>query len=71
MNTMINGTEMYHDAIRRIHELERLNSALAAEIDRARPLVEAAIKYRHERPFAFMTLLDKAVDTYEQSSREG
>lgn len=30
----IDGTGLYHDAIRRIHELEALNATLAAEIDR-------------------------------------
>lgn len=56
---------------RRIQVLEKLNATLAAEIDRMRPVVDAAITYRHERPFVFMTPFDKAVDAYEADIRKG
>lgn len=40
MTGMIDGTQMYHDAIKRIQQLEKLNATLAAEIDRMRPVVD-------------------------------
>lgn len=39
--TMVDGTDLYHDAIRRIDQLERLNKVLSAEIDLMRPIIEA------------------------------
>jgi hypothetical protein len=50
----------------RIRQLEQLNKVLAEQIDRMRPVVDAAVAYRHERPFVFMTPFDKAVDAYER-----
>jgi hypothetical protein len=39
----IDGTSLYRDAIRRIQQLEALNATLAAQVDRMRPVVEAAL----------------------------
>ena len=42
MNKVIDGTDLYDAAIKRIQQLERLNAVLSAEIDRCRPVIEAA-----------------------------
>jgi hypothetical protein len=39
----VNGTSLYHDAIRRIQQLEALNATLAAQVDRMRPVVDTAL----------------------------
>jgi hypothetical protein len=39
----IDGTGLYHDAIRRIQQLEALNATLAAQVDRMRPVVDTAL----------------------------
>ena len=46
MTRMVDGTQLYQDAIKRIQQLEKLNATLAAEIDRMRPVVEAAIEWK-------------------------
>lgn len=40
--TTVDGTRLYRDAIARIRQLEDLNAKLATEVDRMRPVVEAA-----------------------------
>lgn len=40
--TIVDGTTLYHDAIKRIQQLERLNATLSAQVDRMRSVVEAA-----------------------------
>jgi hypothetical protein len=52
---------------KRAEGLQSMNSTLAAEVDRQRAVVQAAITYRHQRPFRFKTPLDVAVDAYEAS----
>jgi hypothetical protein len=39
---MKDDMDLYDVAIRRIHQLEELNATLAAQVDRMRPVVEAA-----------------------------
>jgi hypothetical protein len=39
----VDGTSLYRDAIKRIQQLEALNATLAAQIDRVRPVVDAAL----------------------------
>lgn len=46
MTRTVDGTQLYNDAIKRIQQLEKLNATLAAEIDRLRPVVEAAIEWK-------------------------
>jgi hypothetical protein len=75
MATIIDGTQMYHDAIRRISELERLNSALATEIDRQRLVVQAAqawniTEYGSDEEAVQAMRLSEIVNIYE-ASREG
>lgn len=41
---VVDGTQLYQDAIKRIRQLEKLNATLAAEIDRMRPVIGAASK---------------------------
>jgi hypothetical protein len=54
---------------KRIQQLEKLNAALAAEVDRMRVVVEAARDWFNGASNWSVTLA-KAVATYEQSSRE-
>jgi hypothetical protein len=42
-NALRDYKQFYKDAVRRIGELERLNSALAAQVDRQARVVEAAL----------------------------
>lgn len=56
-----------HDATKRIRQLERLNAALAAEIDRMRPVVEAAIDMQEHGCGQCEAKLDEAVITYKAS----
>lgn len=44
---MIDGTQLYQDAIQRIQQLEKLNATLAAEIDRMQGLIYAVVEHRH------------------------
>lgn len=64
-----------HDA--RIRQLEQLNATLAAEIDRMRPVVEAAYqwhslsKYRPEHYLDHEQDLANAIVTYEAAKEQG
>lgn len=58
----------------RIAALEKLNVTLAAEIDRQRPVVKAAVKWRHRDQCKLFLdavrlcdMLNDAIDTYESS----
>ncbi len=57
----------------RTRQLERLNATLSAEIDRMRPVVDAAIKwnktnYRDTQEIEFaLDALGEACDDYEES----
>ena len=48
--TIVDGTQMYEDAIRRIQELEKLNSLLAEQIDRQRVVIEAIREISSQPP---------------------
>lgn len=39
---VVDGTELYQQAIARIQQLEKLNATLAAQVDRMAPVVHAA-----------------------------
>lgn len=41
----VDGTALYHDAIKRIQQLERLNATLSAQVDRQARVVDAAIEW--------------------------
>lgn len=51
----------------RIHQLEELNRALAAEVDAQRPVVEAAIDMKEHGCGQCETALEQAVVTYQAS----
>lgn len=51
----------------RIKQLERLNAVLAAECDRQRPIVEAAVNWAHGEEWG----LAEAVNTYEKGKANG
>lgn len=77
MTKTIDGTGLYHDAIKRVQQLEKLNSQLAAEVDRQRGVVEAAQRLVHldglfhARELSRVSdALENAVRAYE-ASREG
>ena len=59
----------------RIHALERMNATLAAEVDRMRPVVDAAVKwnktnYRDTQEIEFcLDALGEACDTYEEGQQ--
>ena len=63
----------FNAANERIRQLERLNASLAAEVDRARPLIEAAVKwnetnYRDTQEIEFaLDALGEACDEYQAS----
>lgn len=74
MTRTVDGAQLYNDAIKRIQQLERLNATLAAEIDRMRPVVEAAQvltrSLRRHDPASWSgteEALERAVATYEAS----
>lgn len=62
-------------AQRRVKQLERLNATLAAELDRCRPVVDAAIRWIHSTTAttAISTALSvkQSVDTYERGKGNG
>ena len=43
--TIVDGTQLYHDGIKRIQELEKLNSVLGAEVDRMRNVNAESVTY--------------------------
>ncbi len=65
--SVIDGTGLYHDAIKRIQQLEKLNSQLAAEVDRQRGVVEAAKDMSEHGCGECEARLDEAVVAYEAS----
>jgi hypothetical protein len=75
MTTMTSEIDRWRDrfnvANQRIQQLEKLNATLAAEVDRMRPVVDAAVEWRrdgYERKADFCVginpLLD-AIDIYD------
>lgn len=58
---MVDGKTLYHNAIARIRQLEELNKVLAAEVDRMRPVVDAAIKW-NETNYRDMKECELALD---------
>lgn len=67
MTRTVDGTQLFNDAIKRIQQLEKLNAALAAEIDRMRPVVEAAQKVCEPALIhASLLPLQRAVRDYEK-----
>lgn len=60
----------YNDAIKRIQELEKLNTALAAEVDRQRPVIEAAQAWYHGAQ-SWLVRLARAVADYEAEKDNG
>lgn len=67
MTRTVDGTQLYNDAIRRIQQLEELNTTLAGEIDRMRPVVEAAIDMQEHGCGQCEAKLDEAVAIYKAS----
>lgn len=65
--TTVDGTEMYYDAIRRIGELEQLNSLLAQQVDRMRPVIDAAKEFVNTGKVLGVHL---AYSTYEKQMDE-
>lgn len=65
---VVDGTQLYHDAIKRIQQLEALNATLAAEVDRQRPVVQAAIDMSEHGCGQCEAQLDAAITTYKASS---
>lgn len=60
----------YDNAIKRIQELEKLNASLAAEVDRQRPVVEAAQAWYHGAQ-NWLVRLARAVADYEAEKDDG
>lgn len=75
---VIDGTGLYHDAVKRIQQLEKLNATLAAEVDRQRAenerlrlVVDAAIEWKkYSLAESDNDELLEAISDYE-ASREG
>jgi hypothetical protein len=64
---MIDGTALYHDSIRRIQELQQLNARLVEQVDRMRPVVNAAWAWRlSEGAPARAIELSEVVDRYQK-----
>lgn len=70
---IVDGTELYQEAIKRIQQLEKLNATLATEIDRMRPVVEAASvlsrSLRRHDPASWSgteEALERAITVYER-----
>lgn len=75
MTRMVDGTQLYRQAIECIKQLEKLNATLAAEVDRMRPVVDAAVEWRrvgYERKDEFSyrigPLID-AIDIYDVGAK--
>lgn len=67
MIKVVDGTQLYEDAIARIRQLEDLNAKLAAEIDRMRPVVEAAERWAGNDKGFLRIHLRTAVINYQSS----
>lgn len=63
---IVDGTQMYEDAIRRIREMEQLNALLAEQVDRQRVVINAARTW-HENDKGFTRIaLHTAIDNYDR-----
>lgn len=67
MTKMVDGTQLYGDAIQRIQQLERLNKSLAEQVDRMRVVTDAASTWaRNDKGFTRIKLRT-AVINYESA----